>query len=76
MKVIETRDLSENSIKMMKEDIRQQKWDNVYQANEAKEKVVKLLEVMRKSLDKNCKIKERKKNNRVKLVKPEYMTFF
>ena len=74
IKVIETRDLSENSIKMMKDDIRQQKWDDVYQANGAQEKVIKLLEVMRKSLDKNCKIKECKINNRVKLDKPEYMT--
>ena len=29
---------------------------------------------MRKNLDKNCKIKECKINNRVKLDKPEYMT--
>ena len=73
-RVIETRDLSENSIKMMKEEIKQQNWETVYQETEAQGKVVKLLEIMKTILDKHCKIKKCKINTRIKVDKPEYMT--
>ncbi len=68
------REMKEGNIENLKTEIKGKKWETVWKAKEIDEKWDNFTKEMQDALNKNCPIKEITTNNKIKQLRPEYMT--